>query len=45
MEQEKAALAHYRATGTRVVAARPFNHSGPGQPVTFKAVTPAIVMQ
>jgi len=43
VEQETAALAHFRATGTRVVAARPFNHSGPGQPVTF--LLPALVQR
>jgi GDP-4-dehydro-6-deoxy-D-mannose reductase len=43
VEQESAALAHCRATGTRVVAARPFNHSGPGQPVTF--LLPALVQR
>jgi GDP-4-dehydro-6-deoxy-D-mannose reductase len=43
VEQESAALAHCRATGTRVVAARPFNHSGPGQPITF--LLPALVQR
>jgi GDP-4-dehydro-6-deoxy-D-mannose reductase len=43
VEQERAALAHCQATGTRVVAARPFNHSGPGQPVTF--LLPALVQR
>lgn len=33
--QETTALAHARATGTRVVAARAFNHSGPGQASSF----------
>jgi GDP-4-dehydro-6-deoxy-D-mannose reductase len=43
VEQESAALSHWRASGTRVVAARPFNHSGPGQPVTF--LLPALVQR
>jgi GDP-4-dehydro-6-deoxy-D-mannose reductase len=33
--QEAAALASWRATGTRVIAARAFNHSGPGQAPAF----------
>jgi GDP-4-dehydro-6-deoxy-D-mannose reductase len=41
--QESAALASWRATGTRVIAARPFNHSGPGQASTF--LLPALVQR
>jgi GDP-4-dehydro-6-deoxy-D-mannose reductase len=33
--QEAAALATWRATGTKVIAARAFSHSGPGQAPTF----------
>lgn len=41
--QELAALASWRATGTRVIATRPFNHSGPGQAQTF--LLPALVQR
>lgn len=43
VEQEAMALARFRETGVRVVAARPFNHSGPGQPSTF--LLPALVQR
>jgi GDP-4-dehydro-6-deoxy-D-mannose reductase len=33
--QELAALAAWRALGVKVIATRPFNHSGPGQAPTF----------
>ncbi len=36
---EAAALAEWRRTGLRVVVARPFPHTGPGQPTTY--VVPA----
>jgi GDP-4-dehydro-6-deoxy-D-mannose reductase len=41
VEQETVALARAKAAGIRVIAARPFNHSGPGQPATF--LMPALV--
>jgi len=39
--QEMLALQHWRATGLRVVVARSFNHSGPGQSTRF--LLPALV--
>jgi len=39
--QEQAALACWKETGTRVIAVRAFNHSGPGQAPTF--LLPALV--
>jgi GDP-4-dehydro-6-deoxy-D-mannose reductase len=39
--QEAEALKRWRDTGTRIVATRSFNHSGPGQPATF--LLPALV--
>lgn len=39
--QELLALQHWRATGLRVVIARSFNHTGPGQPTRF--LLPALV--
>jgi GDP-4-dehydro-6-deoxy-D-mannose reductase len=39
--QEMVALAAWREHGVRVIATRPFNHSGPGQAVTF--LLPALV--